>query len=116
MNQGDFAPEGGSCIGKPTDWWFPLLKTGTREEVIESRKTTALAKAVCDSCPVRGACLGYSLRWEPWGIWGGYDEQQRAEMRWERRISLHREGRIVFSGIGLRDANGVGVFGRVPRV
>ena len=115
MDQGEFAPEGGSCAGHPTDWWFPLLKTGKREELVESRKATAQAKSICMKCDVRGECLEYSLRWEPWGIWGGYDEQQRAQMRWERNISLHREGRIVFSGVGLRDANGVGVFGKAPR-
>ena len=30
------------------------------------------AKRLCDSCPVRSACLdGALLRGEPWGVWGG---------------------------------------------
>lgn len=112
MNQGEFAPEGGSCAGQPTEWWFPLQKSGRKEEVLELRKNTAKAKVICKSCPVQKECLDYSLRWEPWGIWGGLDEQKRAELRWNRKISLHREGRIVFSGVGLRDANGIGVYGK----
>ena len=27
-------------------------------------------------------------------------------MRWENNVTLGREGRIVFRGVGLRDANG----------
>jgi len=30
------------------------------------------AKALCQACPVRGACLAGALeRREPWGVWGG---------------------------------------------
>ena len=32
----------------------------------------AMAKAFCQSCPVREACLAGALaRREPWGVWGG---------------------------------------------
>lgn len=38
----------------------------------EQPTTTARAKAVCSSCPVREACLAGALnRREPWGVWGG---------------------------------------------
>jgi WhiB family redox-sensing transcriptional regulator len=31
-----------------------------------------MAKGLCDSCPVRSACLDGALRrGEPWGVWGG---------------------------------------------
>ena len=31
-----------------------------------------VAKSLCDSCPVRSACLDGALdRGEPWGVWGG---------------------------------------------
>lgn len=106
MQQGVFSPENGACKGEPTEWWFPLQKTGKREEVLELRKNTQKAKMICAGCECRDACLEYSLEWEPWGIWGGKDEQERAEMRWSRKMNLGREGRIVFRGIGLRDANG----------
>jgi hypothetical protein len=106
MEQGAFAPEGGACVGKPTEWWFPLQKSGRKEEVTEIRKNTALAKTVCKECSVSRECLEYSLEWEPWGIWGGMEEQERARIRWSRKLRLHRDGRIVFRGVGMRDANG----------
>ena len=106
MEQGTFSPENGKCKGHPTEWWFPLQKTGRREELLAIRQNTEKAKDLCHVCPVAVDCLDYSLKWEPWGIWGGYDEQTRATMRWSRKVTLGREGRIVFRGIGVRDANG----------
>lgn len=106
MEQGIFSPENGACKGGDTEWWFPLQKTGKREEVAELRKNTLMAKAICKTCVCQQECLEYSLEWEPWGIWGGLDEQERAQLRWSRKLNLGREGRIVFKGVGLRDANG----------
>jgi WhiB family redox-sensing transcriptional regulator len=106
VKQGSFSPENGDCKGHPTEWWFPLQKTGKREEIVELRKNTKLAKHICSTCPVSVECLEYSLKWEPWGIWGGMEEQERAELRWTKSVHLGREGRIVFKGVGLRDANG----------
>ena len=38
----------------------------------ESPADVALAKAVCQTCPVRRQCLVGALeRREPWGVWGG---------------------------------------------
>lgn len=106
MLQGSFVPENGACRGYPTEWWFPIQKTGKRDELVALRETTLKAKQICIGCEHREECLEYSLRWEPWGIWGGEDEQSRANMRWRRRITLGIEGRIVFRGVGMRDANG----------
>jgi WhiB family redox-sensing transcriptional regulator len=31
-----------------------------------------VAKSLCDTCPIRSACLDGALdRGEPWGVWGG---------------------------------------------
>lgn len=106
MNQGVFSPEDGACRGYPTEWWFPLQKTGKREELNRLKENTKKAKTTCTRCQHKQECLEYSLQWEPWGIWGGLDEQERARLRWERKVNLGREGRIVFKGVGLRDANG----------
>lgn len=39
------------------------------------------ARLVCASCPVRSTCLEVALeRREPFGMWGGKDEQERARM------------------------------------
>lgn len=44
------------------------------------------AKAVCARCPVRLECQQRSLdRGEPYGVWGGLDETERAELLGRRR-------------------------------
>jgi WhiB family redox-sensing transcriptional regulator len=38
----------------------------------ESPADVERAKALCQSCPMRAACLAGALeRREPWGVWGG---------------------------------------------
>lgn len=38
----------------------------------ESPADVEYAKTLCQTCPVRGACLaGAKDRREPWGVWGG---------------------------------------------
>jgi WhiB family redox-sensing transcriptional regulator len=38
----------------------------------ESPADVEAAKALCQDCPVRAACLAGALeRREPWGVWGG---------------------------------------------
>jgi WhiB family transcriptional regulator, redox-sensing transcriptional regulator len=41
----------------------------------------AAAKRICGQCPVRAACLADALdRREPHGVWGGLNEDERAEL------------------------------------
>lgn len=47
------------------------------------------AKALCFTCPVQAECLEWSLHHEDYGVWGGYNGSERAEMRAERGITLH---------------------------
>ncbi|MBP2367863.1 WhiB family transcriptional regulator [Pseudonocardia parietis] len=49
------------CRSTDDDLWFA-----------ESPDDAERAKALCRTCPVRGACLATALRrGEPWGVWGG---------------------------------------------
>lgn len=61
--------------------FFPVGLTGTAIPQI------ADAKAVCRGCPVRLVCLQYALaNHHDDGVWGGYDEGERRELRrrWRR--------------------------------
>jgi len=47
------------------------------------------AKAVCASCPVINACRDHALAvQEPYGIWGGLSEDDRAAILTRRGIPL----------------------------
>jgi WhiB family transcriptional regulator, redox-sensing transcriptional regulator len=51
----------------------------------EDEAAAELAKAICEQCPVREACLEYALTTrEKDGIWGGYTARER------RRLVRHR--------------------------
>ncbi len=61
--------------------FFPIGLTGEAIERIDE------AKAICRGCPVRLVCLQYALAThQDDGVWGGYDEGERRELRrrWRR--------------------------------
>jgi WhiB family redox-sensing transcriptional regulator len=69
-----------ACQDVDTELFFPIAKAGIA--AAETRR----AKAVCARCPVRRECLSFALSThQEFGIWGGYDED-------ERRL-LHRQWR-----------------------
>jgi WhiB family redox-sensing transcriptional regulator len=103
----EFAPDNGDCKGKPVEWWFPVYYGLPKEELARVKLNVKKAIETCNGCKVKQKCLEYSLYHEPWGIWGGLDEEERAHMRSRSKIFLSRDGRINFTGIGLRNANGL---------
>lgn len=100
-------PKNGKCVGQPTELWFPHYRRGAKtKEFRERKEKTEKAIAICETCDVKEECLQYSLRNEPWGIWGGKTELQRAAIRAKNNIKLTREGKIFIPGLGNRNANG----------
>jgi len=72
--------ESAACRFLETDLFFPIGKTGLAVAEIQR------AKAVCASCPVRQPCLTFALdTHQEYGIWGGYDEDERRVMLRQRR-------------------------------
>ncbi|MGZ4109289.1 MAG: WhiB family transcriptional regulator [Actinomycetota bacterium] len=68
------------CIGEDPELFFPM---GAPRLVTTQ---TARAKAVCRDCPVRIECLEWSLvTAQDAGVWGGLDEEERRELRRQRR-------------------------------
>lgn len=69
-----------ACRNAPLNLFFFERET-TKEDI-------QAAKALCATCPVRTECLDYSINFpERYGIWGGLDEDERAE---ERRKRMRR--------------------------
>ena len=72
--------ESAACRYLETDLFFPIGKTGRAVEEIQR------AKQVCASCPVQQPCLTFALdTHQGYGIWGGYDEDERRIMLRQRR-------------------------------
>jgi WhiB family redox-sensing transcriptional regulator len=72
--------ESAACRSLDTDLFFPIGKTGPAAAEIQR------AKAVCADCPVRQPCLVFALdTHQGYGIWGGYDEDERRLLLRQRR-------------------------------
>jgi len=69
----------------------------------------ALAKSVCGSCLVRKRCLEYAMEYEPSGIWGGLDAEERLARRgrpivsYEERLEAARIRAMFAAGLTSRD-------------
>lgn len=65
--------EDAACSGVDSDLFFP---------VTDDEEATAQAKAICETCPVKDACLSYSLATnQAAGVWGGLDANERRRLR-----------------------------------
>lgn len=67
------------CAGHYPGWFFPPAGGETAEERVARE---AVARVVCEACPVRQPCLDLALDLaEPYGIWGGLNARQRRALR-----------------------------------
>lgn len=49
--------------------------------ITPTAESVATCRAICATCPVLSECRTYALQaGEPWGIWGGLDPDERAEL------------------------------------
>jgi WhiB family redox-sensing transcriptional regulator len=79
--------ESAACRQADPELFFPIGTTG--KAAVEIR----YAKAVCASCPVQQPCLAYALTTrQEFGIWGGYDENERRPLhrRWRQSLVAQR--------------------------
>lgn len=80
----------GQADGGPGEWWAQaacrdrnaeLFFHADRERGPARALRAAKAKGVCGLCPVMLRCREYALAHrEPYGIWGGLDEHERARL------------------------------------
>ncbi len=72
-----------ACRDSDPGLFFPAGNTGVAISQIHA------AKALCQSCPVRDACLQFALETnQEAGIWGGRDEDERRGLRAVWRAGL----------------------------
>lgn len=64
------------CLGEDPELFFPYSRGPSGQLQAET------AKAICKRCPVASECLDWALDSTPMpeGIWGGTDEDERADM------------------------------------
>ncbi|MFC0438311.1 WhiB family transcriptional regulator [Kutzneria buriramensis] len=84
-----------ACRGVPETMFFhPDLERGSAR-----RARDAKAKAVCAGCPVILECRRHAIAAEePYGVWGGQDEDERRQIIVRRRRQARRSielGRMV---------------------
>jgi WhiB family redox-sensing transcriptional regulator len=76
----------GACRGEDPRLFFH--PEGERGEAREARQ--AAAKSICAGCPVIDECASHALAVrEPYGIWGGLSEDERAAIYRRRRFVAH---------------------------
>ena len=78
-----------ACRGMDTTEFFhpPRERGKTRNRRIEA------AKQVCQQCPVINECLEHALRVrEPYGVWGGRSEEERAVLLGVESLKYPKEG------------------------
>lgn len=86
-------PDYPSCVGEDPELFYPE----GRPESYTHQLQVAVAKAVCDGCPIREQCLEDNLEVE-FGIYGGKTAQERRAIReaagiprWPSWVDLNRE-------------------------
>ncbi|MEU2487122.1 WhiB family transcriptional regulator [Streptomyces sp. NPDC012617] len=78
-----------ACAGAEAAAFFPVGKGGVPASVLAGD-----AKATCQRCPVRPECLGHALTFrEDYGVWGGLDEDERAELLRQARRAAEKQRR-----------------------
>jgi WhiB family redox-sensing transcriptional regulator len=78
-----------ACVGVETAVFFPGGMGGVPASV-----DAHYAKSFCLRCPVRSECLGHALtHGEAYGVWGGLDEEERAELLRQARRAADRQRR-----------------------
>jgi WhiB family redox-sensing transcriptional regulator len=78
-----------ACQGMDTTSFFhpPRERGKTR------RDRVAAAKRICHQCPVIAQCLEHALRVrEPYGVWGGRSEEERAVLLGVVSLRYSQEG------------------------
>ena len=76
------------CTRFHPETFFPIGHQAMTAEAREKyARRVQFAKAVCQPCPVLAACRTHAVVNHEQGIWGATDEDERRELRKQRRIA-----------------------------
>lgn len=66
------------CLGMDTEMFFPPREKDTYKAIADKAKSICMGKDGKPACPVRKACLLYSVDSDIiYGIWGGMSNRER---------------------------------------
>ncbi|MBC9729900.1 WhiB family transcriptional regulator [Streptomyces sp. TRM68367] len=89
-----YAPD---ALARAADWSADAACKGWDTELFYAPVTdpdTRQAKAICRGCPVLAECLADAMaRAEPYGVWGGVDEDERGALIRRRRAAARKQER-----------------------
>lgn len=70
---------------RPDDWQMHAKCLDTNPDLFfpehDDYETIAIAKKVCEYCPIKGFCLEDGWTEKKWGIWGGFTPEERNHLR-----------------------------------
>jgi WhiB family transcriptional regulator, redox-sensing transcriptional regulator len=76
------------CERVDPETFFPVGHAAMNADAREQyAQRVRFAKGICQPCPVRVACRDYAITSHQAGIWGGTDEDERRQLRKQRRIA-----------------------------
>lgn len=85
-----------ACTDADAELFYPT-EHATSTDPAKRAAAWAPARAICDTCPVKAACLEDALTWEPGGVYyrfglrGGLDPRERANLARSRQRKAKRE-------------------------
>lgn len=92
-----------SCLGQPTNWWFPEREGKSKSELRAIFANTKKAVKICRDCPCIVKCLSHSLDNYEFGIWGGMGESHRKTAKHLQTIG-YTPAQIVTKILGVEPA------------
>jgi len=71
----------GHCASAMHDEWFASDEDEPGEN---NNASLRVAQRICSTCPVRQKCLEWGIKYDEQGIWGGYGQKTRRQIRRDR--------------------------------
>lgn len=97
-----------ACRDETPDLFFPMGNSGP------AQLQTAQAKAVCNRCPVRDACLNWALTTrQDAGVWGGMSEEERRALHRRHIRKMVKGKKVTRAEMILADPEQLGTFKRL---